>query len=359
MSFYIISEPYCQSSNWYRNIISGLMKEKRRKRFQLIMLNTIDECKHLNITKQDAIFVMGTDNTWLSNILEVCETLFQNRVILFRNHKKLLSSGKYSIIAPDIAQDIQILYDYLTSHGKNRIAMYGINPNSVSDELRKDTFLLCGANTTDLFYNRGSLSSCFEKFSTKVYEYDAVICTDNYASISLVQSFKNDSRLFITSCGGGTLLKNFFSPTITHTWIDYQSFGKVALNLYDILLKSESIHSINIYISNNLSIGDTTNNLPPITNLGKKSNFIYNNENNYYSDGDVQEMLRVETLLDSCDEEDFLMLDDLLSNATYAQMADKLYMSDNGVKYRVKKMLDICQVSSKKELIHLLEKYKR
>lgn len=335
------------------------MKEKRRKRFTLIMLDTIDELEHHSITEEDAVFVMGRNNDWLSDVIEVCELYFHNRVILFGNHKKQLSSGKYSIITPDITQDIQILYNYLVSHGKTRIAMYGINPHSTLDDFRKENFLSCGGSANDLFYNSGSLSECYNSFSQSTQTYDAVICTNDYAAISLIRSLGKDNQLFVTSCGGGTLLTHFFSPSITHTWIDYQAFGKTALNLCDILQKSEHINSINIYISGELSIGETTNNLPLIPEPDAETTTTPKPTTDYYSDSEVEEMLRVETLLDSCDEEDFLVLDSLLNNMTYAKLAEKLFMSVNGVKYKVKKMFDICQVSSKDELIGLLNKYKR
>ena len=37
MMFYAIGEPEYKTSNWYKDILDGLLAEKRQKRFSLIM----------------------------------------------------------------------------------------------------------------------------------------------------------------------------------------------------------------------------------------------------------------------------------------------------------------------------------
>ena len=359
MSFYAIGEPECKSSNWYNDIVSGLMKEKRRKRFALIMLDSIDELEHYTIADEDVIFVIGANTNWLASIIQLCEIRFHNRVILLSDHENRLGFGKYSIVTSDVAHDIQVFYNYLLSCGKTRIALYGIVPGSAADDLRKKSFLSCGATEEDLFYNSESLSKCFEDFARRLNDYDAVICVSNYAAISLIRFLNNKNHLFVASCGSGTLLTHFFAPSITHTHIDYLAFGSAAINLCHILQNSKSIDSINIFLESKLFIGETTNNIPLTPKSLSETNIDYKSTDKHYSDSEIDEMLRIETLLNSCDEEDFLLLDNLLNNMTYAQIAEKMYMSTNGVKYKMKKMFQICKVSSKCELIDLLNKYKR
>lgn len=359
MSFYAIGEPECKSSNWYDDIVSGLMKEKRRKRFALIMLDSIDELEHHTIEDEDVIFVIGTNSGWLSRIIHICEVHFYNRVILLSDHENRLCSGKYSIVTSDVSHDIQVFYNYLLSCGKTRIALYGVVPDSGADHLRKKSFLSCGATEDDLFYNSESLSKCFEDFSCRANEYDAVICVSNYAAISLIR-FLNGSRCpFVVSCGSGTLLTHFFSPSITHTHIDYLAFGRAAVNLCHILQNSDSIDSISIFLESKLSIGETTSNIPLTSKAVSETSISCNPTDKFYSDSEIDEMSKIEAMLNSCDEEDFLILDNLLNNMTYAQIAEKMYMSTNGVKYKTRKMFNMCDVSTKNELIGLLNKYKR
>ena len=357
MSFYAIGEPEYKTSNWYRDIMEGLINEKRQKRFALTILDSIDELKHYTITGEDVIFIIGTNSEWLAKIIQICEAFFHNRVVVLGNHENRLCKGKYSIVTADIARDIQILYNYLVSYGKTRIAMYGINPDSTSDAFRKESFLSCGASEADLFYNAGSLSRCFEDFLKRIDDYDAVICVNDYAAISLVKYLKDKKKLYITSCGGGSLLSHFFSPCITHTWVDYLSFGKAGLDLCRILQKNSNVNSVNIYLSSSFTIGETTDSLPLVEESVPEINAVHKDNDTFYSDTEIDEMLRVETLLNSCDKDDFLILERILNNATYAQIAEELYMSTNGVKYKLKNMFTLCHVTSKTEFIELLNKY--
>ena len=68
-------------------------------------------------------------------------------------------------------------------------------------------------------------------------------------------------------------------------------------------------------------------------------------------------MARVEQLLQEADEVDNVIIELLMNNATYRQIADDCYMTEGNVKYRVKKYMNICKVSSKKELLDLFQEY--
>ena len=69
-------------------------------------------------------------------------------------------------------------------------------------------------------------------------------------------------------------------------------------------------------------------------------------------------MERLDKMLGQCDETDLLILKDVVDNVTYETIADEYYLAVNTVKYRMKKLLDAAGVTSRKELLRLLEEYK-
>ena len=75
----------------------------------------------------------------------------------------------------------------------------------------------------------------------------------------------------------------------------------------------------------------------------------------FYGDEELAELMRIEQLLSECDETDVKILHLLAANS--ADIGESTYLSDNGVKYRIKKMKRICCVASKSEIPQLLEKY--
>ena len=77
----------------------------------------------------------------------------------------------------------------------------------------------------------------------------------------------------------------------------------------------------------------------------------------YYADLEIDEMIRVETLLNACDESDLELVRGILSGRTYAQVAEGLFLSVNGVKYKLKNMFTLCGVRTRGEFVELLKKY--
>jgi DNA-binding CsgD family transcriptional regulator len=68
-------------------------------------------------------------------------------------------------------------------------------------------------------------------------------------------------------------------------------------------------------------------------------------------------MLRVEALLSICEPEDLELLHRLLAGETYAQIGEALFMSTNGIKYKLKGLCRQSGTTSRRELVHLLAKY--
>ena len=66
---------------------------------------------------------------------------------------------------------------------------------------------------------------------------------------------------------------------------------------------------------------------------------------------------RVEQLMEDATDMDHHIIALLLDSKTYAEIADRSYMSEGNVKYRVKKYMTICGCKTKKELLELLKEY--
>lgn len=355
--YYTIGEPEYKTSNWYKSILNGLLCEKRQKRFSLAELETVQQIENLPITQEDLIFVIGTDSLWLDKTIRVCESVFGNRVIVLANHENHFAKGKYSVVTADITRGVQRLYRYLQHYDKRRIAMYGINPASSSDAYRKRSFLLCGGLEQDLFYDTISLSQCYDDFIDKVNQYDAVICVNDYAAISLVRHLPSNSSLFITSCGPGTHLIEMFRPTITHTRINYEAFAKAGLDLCRVLQNNNDANSASVYIDGEVVLGETTGKLPFIEEASQELPSLSQKRFEYYEDAEIHEMIKLETLLCMCDEEDIHILRGILNARTYSAIAEECFMSVNGIKYKIKNMCHICGVRSRTELLEVLRKY--
>lgn len=356
MTIFVLGEPEFETSNWYKHILDGIINEKRAKRFTLILLNNAEELKSIKAADDDILFIIGTNSIWLESVISIAEPIFDNKTIVLGNFRRHDSEKKYSIVTSDLSRDIKILYEYLKSYGKEKIALYGINPESASDTFRKESFLACGASESDLFYNFESLMQCFSDFKASKKKYDGIICVNDYAAISLIKHLGEKNLPSVTSCGG-SLISKFFTPSITTIKTDYERFAKSALELCHMLRKNIEINSVDIYVSGIFIPGETTNLLPLKNSSEEKNSLPEKKEDNFYSDTETDEMIRIEKLLSYCDDVDFKILKFLTKNYTYQAIASELFMSENGIKYKLKNMFDILKVKSKTEFLEIFNHY--
>ena len=78
---------------------------------------------------------------------------------------------------------------------------------------------------------------------------------------------------------------------------------------------------------------------------------------NMLANTEMFEMILVENMLSTCDAVDFKILDLLLMGKSYEVVADNCFISHNTVKYRTKKLMDICKTETKKDFLNLVKKY--
>ena len=356
MTYYVIGEPEYETSNWYRSILDGLIAEKRQRRLSVVMLENVSALQSLLPEQEDVIFIIGTNSKWLDGIIELCEARFFNRCIVLGNHNRRLCGRSYSIVTADIARDVRVLYGYLESLGCRRIALYGVNPESTSDAFKQESFLSCGGQEADIFRNNGSLAGCFDTLQQERTEYGGIICVNDYCAISLVRHLPESDSIPIVSCCG-TPLSGYFRPTITGMRIDYEAFGKAGLDLSRILQKNSNVNAVNIFLASSFCPGETTDGLPLPNRTVAAEPVTVKSADRFYSDPEIEEMLRVEALLSSCEPEDLELLHRLLAGETYAQIGEALFMSTNGIKYKLKGLCRQSGTQSRRELVGLLQKY--
>lgn len=361
MNFYIISEPNFSTSRWYKSIVLGIAQLQQEKRINTNFLSDIFELKNITIYSDDALLIIGSENKWITSVITIAPQEFDNRIIVLADYRHYVIGRSFSVISSDIAKILVSFYSYLNMHGKEKIALYGINPLSTSDLLKKETFLQCGGNEKDCFYNHLSLEDCFTSFEKQLSSYDGIICANDYAAISLVKHKSLPKSLFITSFGD-TFISTVFSPSITCSRTNFKNFGNSLYDLVKILQKYKSINSLSIYLEYSFVIGETTSFLPFPKSVISVSptpipSFIKNIDTNFYSDPESNEMLKIDKMLMNCDSIDMLLIGQLLNGFSFTKISEALFVSSSTVKYRIKQLYKYCEVETKTEFIDLLNKY--
>ena len=71
----------------------------------------------------------------------------------------------------------------------------------------------------------------------------------------------------------------------------------------------------------------------------------------FYEDDEVKRLLKVERLLNVCNDTDIKILQMLIEGKTYEVIAESCFLSKESIKYHIKKYISTCRVTSKNELI--------
>ena len=337
---FVLAESDYRSTHWYARILSPLKAEARRKRISLFECESLEELP----VEEACVFLLGGSERWIGETVRALQTRGCHPILLNEVDDGCVS-GRLSRVRSD--------YGTLASRlcaGGERCAFYGVNPASASDTARCAAFR--SANPTgEIFENRGSLHACFEDFFARhsARQFDTVLCTNDFAAASLFSHLKKHAegtRVRIVAQASGVLLSHF--PSVNTVRLSPDAVAYAAFEILDCLKAHPDFLSVQISLE--LSGLFESEGIEVLPRGGDRFP-----AERFYEDPEMSDLLRIERLLSSMDETDRKILGHIERDT--GDIGEEAFLSDNGVKYRIKKMKSICGVASKREIPVLLEKY--
>ncbi len=358
MALYYCVENEYKNTPWCTETVAGLHAEIKRKKLGISEIENINALE-TSTSEKSSVIIIGSLKNWISD--RIAETCAKGMLpIVLSNTSIEYTSKAYSNVSSDVYGALRTAISTARENGKGRIALYGINLNSASDYLRKKAFLKFGCNRKDIYNNHGSLKGCFYSFFPSIECYDTIICANDFVAASLVTRLKRQnydlSRLYIISCSDGILLEHM-SPSVTAFSRNFKAFGKAAISAHDMFTKNPDIAFSDIQIKHNLTIRETTKGLVKCSDV--EGGVVLDEEGSFsiYEDPELLEIMKVERILRGGDSTDIKILEQLSQKLTYESIAERLFISLSAVKYRLKNLCKLAEVSGIKELLALVEKY--
>ncbi len=357
----ILIEPAFEESSWGKAMSESLAVALTKKKMNFSIIDS--KTKIFKRDEAHFLFVIGSDESWFKNIVSHCE---KNKIhpILLGGVLKGRFNGIFSTVTSDLPRSMYYLINYLKGKGKTHPALYGINPASLSDSAREESFLLYAeelASKSDVYYNNGSLKNCFENFIKNAGEYDSIICANDYAAVSLMRNLKGTdisvNKPIIVSYGDTVLSKRSGSELLTVS-MRYEEYGDAAVAICKTLEKNPALLYVNVAVKWKINKNNSSvkNELTDVFHLDDTVSLDSADEI-FYSDNEMREMLLVENMLSSCDELDLKLIDVIIKGGSYENAAEYCFISNNTAKYRIKKLMNLCRLESKKEFLKLIQKY--
>jgi DNA-binding LacI/PurR family transcriptional regulator/DNA-binding CsgD family transcriptional regulator len=355
MEVYLFIEPEYETSPWCNSILQGLRSAFSYKKRSLTPITSLD---NLNSAEKGSFLILvGSNPSWIKAALLNKNTKKIHPVILSSQPYRSLP-GIYSYVTSDSKGSMNYLLSYFKNNGKNKPALYGVNINSLPNIARKERFLsnsIFETNEEDIFYNNGSVDECFASFEKQVSKYDCVICVNDYAAIHLIKQLERIGKenMLIASYGGSLLSANFY-PCLLTVSTCYEEFGKAALSICETLHKNSALQYMSISVKHKIHLPKEEKTEELYYNIVEPLDPPINENDKFYNDYKMNQLLLIEKMLSKCDATDIKILHMLLENLQYEQIAEQCFISLNTVKYRVKQMCEKCGCSSKKELLLLI-----
>lgn len=339
---HIILEEKYRETTWCERIISGIEQQARTKKLKFDF-----EISNFRMYDAGAIIVVGTTPDWIYETVSSLKEKHKLHIILVSNRPYTLS---VSNVCTDLYSAVKDILNYLRECGRKRIALYGVNPSSTADNIKLSAF----EQKENVYYNFGDLRECRNKFLVDIDKYDSVICTNDYAAVSLINYLKKEKpralkELFIVGFAN-THLGKINEPSITSVALNYEEYGRTAVDIYRMLEKNPNLQSVNVNVKSEIIVRDTTNGIPV---NGKDNKFAdgVSKDFKFYDDTEVQRMVKMEKLFENCNESDVAVLNMLANGESYEKTSEKHFMTVNGIKYRLDRLCRICGFENRKELI--------
>ncbi len=343
MNMILCEKAYFESS-WCKQILTGLKGELKKRRIPYKVVF------HLEAT-EDSYFVIGSDYQWMASAVSKLNAKQVTPIVIFNQLNHILP-GTYHSVSSDVGGSVTALIRWLKSKNKQNICLYGVNPKSISDISRSQSYTKT-FEMGKIFYNSGSLKQCFLDFANCEETFDAVICTNDFAAISLVKNLRelHDDKfqnLEIISCSE-TSISACFTDVIKSVNINLTSLGTNAYQVLRASLKGENISEISITVKWDMEFRTE----PIIISKDEETDV----PDHFYMDKELSDLMYIDKLIEKCDDTDKQILRLLLSGDTYFDIAEACHIAEQSVKYRVKQYIEICRLKNRKELIGLLKEY--
>ncbi len=374
MKICIFEEPEYQNSGWCQKISDSVINEIKNLRIPFELF-TAPAMPHPPEEGSFAV-IISSSLSYTVNCATRLQKAFAGNLILVSTMMWPSVNLNVNSISSNPIDIMHLIIDYLWIHGKSRIALFGINPQSMNDISKQNGFSLSGGRVRDVFRIEDSLEDCYQRLAARLSDYDAIVCSNDLTAYALLYylkkrpgGYKEGDPFLISSVSSP--LTEYASPTITAIEFDYAKYGAAIRKIINTYLKDPHYFSaVSISVPLNLKVGGTTCFQPcrapflplfdpiDLSRFPSRTNLSANDNSKFYSDPLIREIQLFKRLISAEDRVDVRMIDLLWRDIPVKEICEALFLSESGFKYRFSQIRARYGVRDRKELCYIMNKYK-
>ena len=360
MPIFLCYDPAPRTTCWTHDKHRSMIAEFTKRRIKYFSVSTPDELRaHLeNYRGEPSSLVFFPSSEKERNYLFDRYKEFDIHRIIFAHHNIGITECDFSSVMSDFSGDMRTAVSHLRERGCKNIALLGANMGGYHDKLRAETFKrFCGEDEPVIFYVNKANRHCISQLFSCERRLDAIICINDFFAFSLKCVLdKLDpewSKKISLLSFSNTILSGLCSPSLSSISLNYIDGGKEVATIHKALSKNDRMAYMHIVMKSMLSARETT--------AAENPEGIAFSNFTTLSDSELEQTvapskkcMALEKLLALSDETDLSIMHGLIADATLGDIATRLYLTRDAIKYRVRKFKEYLKCDSTKELAAVL-----
>lgn len=343
-------EPGYDSRYWLKNIYDGFCAEAAASKKNVKLITSIEK----NGGKEP-VAIIGTESEWLEQAVAQLADANYRPVLISAGSaptKKMLCSN----VCFDLYEAVSDCIHYLVGAGRTRIAALGLRDLDFCDKIKRKAFEEVTAemgleSCACVPLDDAHIEDFVSRLDSFVGKYDAVICSNDTLAVYLIKRMSEcgydvPRSLYVIGMGNSSIGRNISVP-LTSILLDYSKLGRQAVKLCKYLSANTGIFRTVTYISSNLVIRESTDNIP-FSPSGEKPT-VGSGGDEVYKSPELAEIIEIESFLQDCDDTDRDIINLMLKGLTYDEIASKLFIHIRTLSYRKTKMMKRLNVTTREE----------
>ena len=308
------------------------------------------------------IIVFGVDSEWLQNVFDYFAPHKTQILLLCGATGKTYENVSYITI--DQQMLVKKCIRLLSDCNRTKPAFFGAQKNDTSDAIKAYTFSTFFPQS-DVYSVDDSVEVTCNRLLENVENYDSVICANDVMAIYLLMRCREKKieipeKLFLI--GNGNLwLSAHVTPSLTTLVSDAEATVELALQMRKSICKFPACAPLNVYISGDVLPREST------AHFNKTESFQDQKRNSRPQHTAVYpphslypclaQICNLDEALSCLSEEKKTMLRLIRQGSSYAEIAEKVFLSEDTIHYHLKKLYKRLGVNTKKAFCALLDSY--
>lgn len=345
MDLYVCVEPAYRETTWAKETLSGIYAKSARHRYPV---NLVEREDFENVP--DTVIVVGTTPKWIEETLDVLSDGKHNAVTVSCQSRFPRRNASYVLIDHENATADALRY--LRNCGRTRTALFGTAAWSYSDGVKTRYF-----SPSDIFPNEQDLEGTFDAFLAARSAYDSVLCANTFTAVYLIRRLTENGvavpdDLYVMTFGDSAVAKYSRIP-VTCLTLDHSLLGEQSVDVCRYLRQQKESVSLTVKVPCAI--------LPAASTEGRNAALSEEHPTSSlqepYEAAAIAELQSLEKLLWYREDLDGKILEGLLSGESHGALAERLYISESTLRYRLKRLLNLSGFADTEAMLLTVRRY--